>query len=208
MFPKSTELPNRFIAKEKFYSHGEFTGKVKVSMTDDVAKITAINKFSSKTLNIEAGKVFPEIIVLNIILKNNIFNEKILDLMDKSIRSSYVLFILQFDNQKAASIAFKDKIGNNITISKRWITPWMNNLNLSIDGRSIDSVYEGLIKQISGNKLTSQADKTLKAKVLDAMEREKIARKIEQLKNKMDNEPQLKKKLEIKANIKALKEQL
>ena len=208
MFPKSTELPNKFIAKEKFYTHGDFIGKIKTSMTDDVAKIMAINQFSAKTLNIEAGKVFPEIMVLNVILKNRTFNVKILDAMDKSIRAAYILFILQVDDQKSASIAFKDKHGDNISITKRWITPWTDNLDLSIEGRSIDSVYEGLIKQISGGKLTSQADKTLKAKVLDAIEREKIIKKIEQLENKMNNEPQLKKKLEIKAIIRSLNEQL
>lgn len=208
MFPKSTELPNKFIAKEKFYSHGEFIGKIKASMTDDISKITAINQFSSKTLNIEAGQVFPEIMVLNIILKNKTFNEKILDAMDKSVRSSYVLFILQFNNRQAASIAFKDKNGDNIAITKRWITPWTDNLDLKIEGRSIDGVYENLIKQISGGKLVSKTDKSLKTKVLDMIEQEKIMKKIAQLENKMDNEPQLKKKLAIKADIKALKEQL
>ena len=41
-----------------------------------------------------------------------------------------------------------------------------------------------------------------------SLEQEKIAKKIEQLENKMNNEPQLKKKLEIKSMIKSLKEGL
>lgn len=82
MFPKSTELPNRFIAKEKFYANGDFNGKLKEAMTSDIAKITAINKLSSSTLNIKSGEIFPEIMVLKVVLKNKAFNIQLLDAMD------------------------------------------------------------------------------------------------------------------------------
>ena len=42
--------------------------------------------------------------------------------MDKSVRSSYVLFILQFNNRQAASIAFKDKNGD--WVLGHWETVW------------------------------------------------------------------------------------
>lgn len=208
MFPKSTELPNKFIAKEKFYGHGDFVGKLKTSMTNDVAKIMATHQFSAKTLNIEAGKTFPEIMVLRVVLKNKDFDIKILDAMDKSIRAAFVLFILEFNGKTSASIAFKDKKADSIAIAKRWTTPWGNDLDLDIEGRSVDSVYENLIGQMSNGKLEKNPDNNLKEKVFSVITDEKVQRQIEHLQKKMDNEPQLKKKLEIKAQIKKLKEQI
>ena len=208
MFPKSTELPNKFIAKEKFYGNGSFNSKQKALMASSVAKIVATHKFSSSTLNILAGKTFPEIMVLKVILKDRTFDIKLLDAMDKSIRAAFVLFVLECDDKQCASIAFKDKNGDNITLSKRWTSPWSVDLALSLEGRSIDAIYEDLIQQISDGNLVQDVDKNLKEKVLTAITNEKIAKKIEQLEVKMKNDPQLKKKLDIKAKIKKLKEQL
>lgn len=208
MFPKSTELPPKFIAKEKFCVNGDFSPKLKAAMTTDIAKITATHKFSSTTLNIPSGKVFPEIMVLHVALKKKKYDPKLLDAMDKSIRAAFVLFILEFEGKTAASIAFKDKNGDNITITKRFATDWGKDLSLEIDGRSIDGVYEGLIRQISDGKLIRDTDKNLKEKVVAVISSEKVERQIAGLELKMKNEPQLKKKLEIKGQIKKLKEQL
>ena len=208
MFPKSTELPQKFIAKEKFYGFGDFTAKLKAAMTNDIAKITASNKFSEGTLNIPAGKTFPEIMLIRVALKNKKYEPKLLDAMDKSIRAAFVLFILEFEGNLSASIAFKDKTADNITLSKRWTTGWGKDLDLEIDGRTIDAVYEGFIRQISGGKLVKSSDTSLKEKVAGVISSEKTERQVEQLETKMKNETQLKKKLEIKAEIKKLKEQL
>lgn len=208
IFPKSTELPNKFIAKEKFYSNGDFTSKLKEAMTSDVARISAINQFSSSTLNIKVGENFPEIIVLKITLKNKRVDAKLLDAMDRSIRAAYILFILEYGDEYCASIGYKEKSKDSLNIIKRWNTSWVPELNFSLDGNSIDAIYENLIRQISDGQLIVTPEKDLKGKVAETLEQEKIAKKIEQLENKMNNEPQLKKKLEIKAVIKSLKEQL
>ena len=206
MFPKSTELPNKFIAKEKFYKYGEFSAFLKTAMTNDVAKIMATNQFSARSLNVKEGSIFPEIMVLRVVLKRRVCNTQLLDLMDKSIRAAYVLFVLEFDGKYCLSIAYKDKNKDNISIVKRWTSNWQKEISLDIEGGSIDAIYESLIKQISGGKIEENAEKGLKEKVSRSIEQEKIAKKIEQLENKMNNEPQLKKKLEIKSMIKALKE--
>lgn len=205
MFPKSTAF-NVFIAKEKFYKHGEFSTSLKAEMTENIAKMTITNKLSSDTLNIKSGSIFPEIIVLKIILKKRSYNTQLLDLLDKSIRSSYVLFILEFEQQSSFSISFKEKNrDDNITITKRWNTQWQDEINLDINGGSIDIIYENLIKQISKNEIKEDNETTLKEKVAKSIEEEKIKKIIKQLENKMNNELQLKRKLEIKAKIKELK---
>lgn len=206
MFPKSTELSNKFIAKEKFYGNGDFNTKQKSLMAASISKIMASHKFSTDTLNISAGKIFPEIMVLRVVLRSKKYDPKLLDAMDKSIRAAFVLFILEYEEKTFASIAFKDKNGDNITIAKRWTTGWAKDLNLEIDGRSIDAVYEHLISQISDGKLIRDAEKNLKEKVIAVITSEKTQKQIAGLELKMKNELQLKKKLEIKVEIKKLKE--
>lgn len=211
MFPKSTIIAEKFIAKDKFYSHGDFTTKLKKSMVDDVARIVVVNQFSQKTLNVEQGKVFPEIIVIKLLLKNKDFNKDILDIMDKSIRASYVLFMLEYDNSISFSIAFKDRNVDKISITKRWTSPFAIEYSLNIEGVSIDLIYESLIEQIatlSGNNFVKRRDKNLKEEVNITISNEKLERKIAQLENKMRNEKQFKKQIEIKAEIKQLKEEL
>lgn len=204
-FPKSTELPQKFIAKEKFYSHGDFSAKLKALMASDIAKITACNKFSAGTLNIPAGRDFPEIMVLRVVLKKRKYSPKLLDAMDKSIRAAFVLFVLEFGGQFSASIAYKEKNGDNITLTKRWNTGWGDDLDLELEGRTVDAVYEGFIRQISGGMVNGSADKSLKEKIANAIDFEKMEKQIMRLEAKMRNEPQLKKKLEIKSQIKNLR---
>ncbi len=211
MFPKSTIIAEKFIAKDKFYSHGDFTTKLKKSMVDDVARVVVVNQFSQKTLNVEQGKVFPEIMVIKLLLKNKDLNKDILDIMDKSIRSSYVLFMLECDNSISFSIAFKDKNADRISITKRWTSPFSTEHILKIEGVSIDLIYESLIEQIatlSGNNFVKIADKNLKEEVHISISNEKLERKIAQLESKMRNEKQFKKQIEIKEEITKLKGEL
>lgn len=206
-FPKSTEY-GKMLPKTKLFEQAEISGKIRQALTDDVIKITITNKLAATTLNIDAGKTFPEIMVLKIALKKRAFNERILNAIDKSIRAAFVLFVLEFGDEQKLSIAYKDKTNDKITLAKRWTTGWVSDFELALDGRGIDAVYEGFIRQISDGKLLKSADKSLKEKVATAISSEKIERQIERLKTKMKNEPQLKKKLEIKSQIKKLKEQL
>ncbi|MDR2527008.1 MAG: DUF4391 domain-containing protein, partial [Rickettsiales bacterium] len=113
IFPKSTEY-GKMLPKVKLFEHEEFAGNMRRILTDDILKIKIANKLSDRTLNIERGKIFPEILVLEIALKKRYFNKKILDAIDKSIRAAYVLFVLEFNDERILSIAYKGKNGDKI----------------------------------------------------------------------------------------------
>ena len=146
-FPKSTFV-GKFLAKEQLYKRDVVDGTLKQALVDDVAKITIEYNLSSRTLNVEPGTIFPEITVLKLVLKHKEFKEKLLNAIDKSILSSYVLFILEFEGEQLLSIAFKDKT-TAITVSKRWNTEWSDDHTLNINGSTIDQIYRGFIEQIS-----------------------------------------------------------
>ena len=90
---------------------------------EDVEKITISHRLARDTLNVDAGTEFPEILVLNIKLRQSKVNEKLLDALDKSIRSGYVLFMLEYNEKECASISHKTVNAKECcTIDKRWTT--------------------------------------------------------------------------------------
>ena len=205
-FPKGTFV-GRFLAKEQLYKRDVVDGTLKQSLIDDIAKITIEYNLSSRTLNVEPGNTFPEITVLKLVLKHKKFNEKLLNAIDKSILSSYVLFILEYEDEQLLSIAFKDKT-TAITISKRWNTEWSENHALDINGSTIDQIYRNFIEQISGGLVGGNNAEQIKDSVSQDIERDKILRQIAKLEVKLHSENQLNKQIEIKHQISALKEKI
>ena len=205
-FPKSTFV-GKFLAKEQLYKRDVVDGTLKQALIDDIAKITIEYNLSSRTLNVEPGNIFPEITVLKLVLKHKEFKEKLLNAIDKSILSSYVLFILEFEGEQLLSIAFKDKT-TAITVSKRWDTEWSDNHTLNINGSTIDQIYRGFIEQISNGLVHGNNSEQIKDSVGQDIERDKILRQIARLEAKLHSENQLNKQIEIKHQIKALKEKI
>lgn len=205
-FPKHTFV-GKFLAKEQLYSRDIITGTLKQSLIDDVAKITIEYNFSSRTLNVEEGTVFPEITVLKIVLKRREINMRLLDALDRAIPSSYILFILESDDEQCVSIAHKEKT-TTITLSKRWCSEWSDALSLDIRGTTIDQIYRGFIEQVSGGSVSGNSAEQLRDSVANDIERDKIMRQIAKLESKLYNENQLNKQIEIKHEIERLKGKL
>lgn len=205
-FPKSTFV-GKFLAKEQLYKRDVVDGALKQSLIDDIAKITIEYNLSSRTLNVESGNIFPEITVLKLVLKHKEFNEKLLNAIDKSILSSYVLFILEFEGEQLLSIAFKDKT-TTVSVSKRWNTEWSDSHSLSINGSTIDQIYRGFLEQISNGLVSGNNTEQIKDSVIQDLERDKILKQIAKLEQKLHSENQLNKQIEIKHKISALKEKI
>lgn len=210
MFAKRTEV-NRFLAKERFYAHNAVSGAVKQALIDQVEKITIANKLSPETMNIESGKDFNEIIVLKILLKCDKINPKLLDALDKSIRSGYVLFILEYNGQRQASISYKCPSANSkgdTVINSRWFTEWQPEIDLQADGMGIDTIYAGLINQISGGRVATDCGISLQAAIDKDAQVRKLEKQILDLQEKIRKEPQLKRQIEFSNQVRQLEKEV
>ena len=210
MFAKRTEV-NRFLAKERFYAHNAVSGAVKQALIDQVEKITIANKLSPETMNIEPGKEFNEIIVLKILLKCDKINPKLLDALDKSIRSGYVLFILEYNGQQHASISYKCPSANSkgdTVINSRWFTEWQPEIDLQADGMGIDTIYAGLINQISGGRVATDCGISLQAAIDKDAQVRKLEKQIQDLREKIRKEPQLKRQIEFSNQVRQLEKEV
>lgn len=206
-WPKSTEI-GKFLAKERFYSHDAVSGTLKQALVEDVEKITISHRLARDTLNVDAGTEFPEILVLNIKLRQSKVNEKLLDALDKSIRSGYVLFVLEYNEKECASISHKTvNTKECCTIDKRWTTDWTDKVDLELRGTTLDAIYAGLIEQVSQGRVASGAS-GLAAAVNRDIERAKLEKQIAELNQKLRNTDQLNKKFEIKDKIRTLEQKV
>jgi hypothetical protein len=183
-WPKSTEI-GKFLAKERFYSHDAVSGALKQALVEDVEKITISHRLARDTLNVDAGTEFPEILVLNIKLRQSKVNEKLLDALDKSIRSGYVLFMLEYNEKESASISHKTiNAKESCTIDKRWTTDWTDKVDVELRGTTLDAIYACLIEQVSQGRVASGASGLADAVNRD-IERAKLEKKIAELNQKL-----------------------
>ena len=110
------------------------------------------------------------------------------------------------------TIFYKEKLATSSKnkVIKTYRSEWKNfdSLNLELNGLDLDAVYNNFITQISAGKIETNEEISIKDAVEKSVEIEKLQRKIEQLKNKINKEPQFNKQLELKKELKLLQSEL
>lgn len=209
--PKSTEF-NKRIPKQKFYENLSVTPAIKTVFTEQIKIIYWRNKLAATTLNLAPGKLVTEIEVFEIRLTSPDLDEDILRLIDREI-PYHILFLLEYDGKCQAAMGYKEAAGSGKAAFKvecYYRTEWLTEqeLSLHLEGLTIDAVYENFIRQIAGGQLTGSENTTLKESVEQQKQREQIEKQIAALETKMKKEKQLNRKMELKAEIKKLKQVL
>lgn len=197
--PKSTKV-GRFIPKEKFYSKTGISNKLRQLFTDEVEKITWVNKIAPDTLNI-TSKDYAEIQIFEIVLKRSNLDTSILKHIDTFIPYP-ILFILKHSNSQKAIISYKEptaKNHNHMKVDSYYETSWQPDLKLEIKGRSVDEIYKHFIFQIAPNLgETKQVD--IKLAIEDNKESQAIKKQIEAINRQILKEPSIAKKQELARN--------
>jgi hypothetical protein len=206
-FPQSTYFGKR-IPKEKFYLHLEPNYAVQQRFVNEIGSIIWRNKFSAGTLNVAAGKSVVEIDVLEILLKQRPRDGKLLELVDRNL-PHHVVFILLHNGLAQAVVHYKEKSGSCFSILETFRTEWMDyrKLSLSVSGLNLDEVYENFIRQTAGKRLSESKELgSLRDQILRMQEHEKLERQIRALETKIRNEKQFNRQVEIKEEIRKLRE--
>ena len=209
--PKSTEF-NKRIPKQKFYENLPVTPAIKTAFTEQIKIIYWRNKLAATTLNLAPGKLVTEIEVFEIRLTSPDLDEDILRLIDREI-PYHILFLIEYDGKYQAAMGYKEAASSGkaaFKVERYYRTEWLTEekLPLHLEGLTVDAVYENFIRQIAGDRLTSNENTTLKECVEQQKQREQIEKQIAALETKMKKEKQLNRKMELKAEIKKLKQAL
>ena len=207
--PQTTDV-NKIIPKNKFYEKADISNSLKESFVNDIEKIVWANKLSPKTLNIAEGSTIKEIEVFHIKLKTSKFNPKILEAIDKSI-PYYILYVLEYQGNYQLWLGYKEKSNNpekQDTITRYFHSEWDKSPEISLIGNKLDSIYQGLLEQLSDNRISTDSETGIKEQVAKATEIEKLEKQIEKLTTKMWAEKQFNRQIEIKRQIKQLQQKI
>lgn len=212
--PKSTEF-NRFIPKQKFYkdlyTKKSLPSKTKNYFVKQIKSITWENKIDHTTMNIAKGKLVEEIEVFRVELYDYEIDDSVLYTIDENI-PYHILFVFDYNNKRKYTLSYKEisRETETITIHKIFESDWVSEDEdlLKFSGISLDNMYENLLNIISNNELDKFSGDTLKERVINNIDYEKIQKQVNNLSKKVKNEKQFNRQVELNAELKELKKKI
>lgn len=208
--PKSTEF-NRCIPKQKYYkdlyTKKSISNKAKNYFENQIKSITWENKIDSTTMKITKGIFVEEIDVFRVELYDYKVDDSVIYIIDENI-PYHILFVLEYNNKRKYSLSYKEisREAETINIQKIFQSDWLSedeNL-LKFSGISLDDMYENLLNSISNNELDRFLGDTLKERVLNSIDHEKIQKQINSLLKKVQNEKQCNSLVKLTSELKEL----
>ena len=185
--PKSTEF-NRCIPKQKYYkdlyTQKSISKKAKNYFENQIKSITWENKIDSTTMKIAKGIFVEEIDVFRVELYDYKIDDSVTYIIDENI-PYHILFVLEYNNKRKYSLSYKEisREAETINIQKIFQSDWLSEDEdlLKFSGISLDDMYENLLNSISNNELNRFSGDTLKERVLNSIDYEKIQKQINSL---------------------------
>ena len=210
--PKTTEF-NKRIPKQKFYENMDISPALKKVFVEQVKIICWKNKIAASTTNLAAGSEVTELEVFEIRLNSPVLDDGLLRQIDREI-PYHILFLLEYEGKYQARIGYKEAAASGskaFKVNGYYYTEWVveDELPLKMEGLNIDVVYENFVRQIAGDKLsTEKTGESLKESVEREEQRQTVQKQIEALKAKIKKEKQLNKQMEMNNELKKLKREL
>lgn len=208
-FPPSTKV-GKPVPKNAFYKHLEVNAKIKQHFVDDVVGINWLFKFAPSTLNVADGTKVHEIVIFLAGLKSKDCPDDVFLFIDQNM-PRHVIFILEYESKYKILLNYKewkDEKAGQFKIVKTFSTEWVTQeqLSLSIEGQTMDAIYEVMAGQVSGFGTTKSED-TKRLVELEALIT-KGKKEVEALQKKIRNERQLNRKMELNGEARSLKKQI
>ena len=208
-FPVSTKV-GKPVPKNAFYKHLEVNVKIKQHFVDDVVGINWLYKFAPSTLNVADGTKVHEIVIFSAGLKSKDCPDDVFLFIDQNM-PRHVIFILEYESKYKILLNYKewkDEKAGQFKIVKTFSTEWVTQeqLSLSIEGQTMDAIYEVMAGQVSGFGTTKSED-TKRLVELEALIT-KGKKEVEALQKKIRNERQLNRQMELNGEARSLKKQI
>lgn len=208
-FPATT-LVNKPVLKTAFYRHLDVNARLKARFVEDIDHILWLAKLAPSTLHVEDGKTVHEITVFHVTLKCEDVPDDVFLTIDKQM-PRHILFVLQFEERCCLLLNYKEWIDENkgtFRIIQSFRTAWTDSeaLQLTIEGATLDKVYESFAGQISGFGTTNTADtKRIIELQQQLMQKQRV---VEALQKKVRAEKQFNRQMLLNTEARNLKREL
>lgn len=184
---------NKNIPKEAFFRNLDITPDIKNKFVTDIKKISLAQSISPLTCNLSAGEDVKEINIINIELKKQEADLRILEKIAKQMPFK-IIFSLTYEGEKQVVI-FHNKL---------FKTGWSSNRTIQAEfhGLNLDDLWKYLVSQVGEFeiKIEDELDE-----VIEQNEQiEKIKKQIAILENRIQREKQFNRQVELKGELKRL----
>lgn len=209
-FPTST-IVNKVVPKNAFYGRSAQKTWLKDLLTREFDSITWLYKLTAQTLNVAEGEKVEEVDVFLCRMKADRYSVNPFCGMDELL-PRHTLFVIEYGEHTDLLMHYKEKaMVRGEEKWKRGNTELLKDVDLSelhfqLVGASLDSVYAGLLGQVSRLKTHSEAEYAQAA--ADRKRRQQLQKQLETLERKCRAEKQPRKKYELHQKILKIKEQL
>ena len=211
--PHST-IVNRVIPKKTFVNQWGANTRMKDHFTNDVVRVEWLAKLAPSTINVADGKEVHEITIFLVPIKDENCPDDIFSFIDGMI-PRHTIFILRWGDMTCLHLNYKEWMESSTNtdktfrIAKTYRSQWRKDteISLSIEGLTMDAIYEALVRQVAGERIIIQSE-SLREDVEKSTQREMLLKEIEILKRKEAKERQPQKKFAIHKQIVELKERL
>lgn len=207
--PHSTKV-GKPVPKNAFYKHLEVNTKMKQHFVDDVVGITWLYKIAPSTVNVTDGKLVHEIVVFGAGLKSKDCPDDVFLFIDQKM-PRHAVFVLEYDGKYKVLLNYKEwKEGqaDQFNIVKTFATEWLSpdQLSLTLEGQTMDAIYEAMAGQVSGFGTTNAQDTKRIVELVALITKGK--KEVEALQKKIRNERQLNRQMEMNGEARTLKKQI
>ena len=208
-FPPTT-IVGKPVPKNAFYKHLEVNAKMKQHFVDDVVSIHWLYKLAPSTINVEDGKQVHEIVVFSAVLKDKDCPNDVFLFIDRNM-PRHVVFILEYEDRYKVLLnykAWKDGQNSQFDIIKTFATDWLTaeRLLLTLEGQTMDALYEAMAGQVSGFG-TTKAEDTKRIVELEGLIN-KAKREVESIQKRIRNERQLNRQMELNGAARGIKKKI
>lgn len=201
----------RVLHKNKIYEHASLTSGLKELFVRQVDQIVWKYKLAPETINLSSTLAVPEIQVFHVSLKNGELKEDVLRCIDKAI-SFPIIFELHYEGKCKAIACYKRPNGAD---SAKWVvsdyfeTDWLadnakrSSLPVVLD---LGVLYENLLSTLMPYPAIggeTMPERIARIEKIRAKERE-----LEKSEARLNNEKQFNRKVEINAEIRAIKQEI
>lgn len=208
-FPRTT-IVGKPVPKNAFYKHLEVNAKIKQHFVDDVVSIHWLYKLAPSTINVEDGKLVHEIVAFSAVLKSKDCPNDVFLFIDRNM-PRHVVFILEYEDRYKVLLnykAWKDGLNSQFDIIKTFATDWLTaeRLLLTLEGQTMDALYEAMAGQVSGFG-TTKAEDTKRIVELEGLIN-KAKREVESIQKRIRNERQLNRQMELNGAARGIKKKI
>lgn len=193
-FPERCKV-NKFIPKKTFHEKIGLSTSVKDDFVNYIEKIIWLYKLSEETIGITKTEKTEEIQVFELTLKSKIIPKNIIRIITKSIPYK-ILFVLKFENEFCYAIRVVEDI---------YFTEWNEEITMNLVGLNLDDIYKDIVKSIIKEQ---DNDEEFEHIINKKNKVDELYKKIEQLNNKINNEKQFNKKVELNLELQKLNKEM